>query len=459
MKKYLSFGVLAIAITAVFSGCSKSTDLYDEAAVEKQQHEQKVAELKKAYSDAFTKAYGTIAANNQWGFERTRGAFTRVASTIESNDIWIIPENLWGGSQNKEGWNANAIEADFANGGANMSPTLSGFDFNNYFIQHVEKVNNGNVKNSIVTLQAWCSKPNSKGWQDVENFKRGDNPNGTFEIDAEATYFFSNPNRSAAGTTLMKDMGGQPCDQADENGSDDSKGKLFRLVLKENKHSEVLTYSYNYTIQIQNNYHKDLGRKIDEPILAFKMSNGSFWVMRLAEADNTSDNVMAEGRIFCEDMGANDFDFNDVVFDAKIMGNGEIKITVLAHGGQLGISIDGQEVTLPQMTNTGLAEAETQEITIPAKAGGEPKYTDINDIPVQVIPDGEKANNAYDLTAEIGKAPQKVCVPIGTLWPDEYVALNRAYTPFVEYVNISDPQNWTFTVNPDLVDRDMSNNN
>ena len=32
MKKYFISGVLAIAISAVFTGCSKSTDLYDEGA-------------------------------------------------------------------------------------------------------------------------------------------------------------------------------------------------------------------------------------------------------------------------------------------------------------------------------------------------------------------------------------------------------------------------------------------
>ena len=167
---------------------------------------------------------------------------------------------------------------------------------------------------------------------------------------------------------------------------------------------------------------------------------------------------MAEGRILCEDMGANDFDFNDVVFDAKIMGNGDIKITVLAHGGELAISIDGQEVTLPPMTNTGLASAETQEITIEALAGGKPKYTDINLIPVQVVPNGE-ADNAYDLTAEKGAAPQKVCVPIGIAWPDEYVGISRAYSPFESYVSIHTMDDWMFDVIDDLVDGDMSNNN
>lgn len=250
----------------------------------------------------------------------------------------------------------------------------------------------------------------------------------------------------------MKDMGGAPCNKADENNNNESIGKMFRLKLQGG------TYSYDYTIQVQTVYHKNpLKKNITEPLLAFRLSNGSYWVMRLAEADNTTDNVVAEGRIFCEDMGANDFDFNDVVFDAKIMGNGEIKITVLAHGGTLDISVADVKVTLPAMTNTGLADAPIQEFTISAKSGGEPVYKEISEIPVKVVPNGD-ANNAYDLTAVKGQSPQKVCVPINTLWPDEYVQLGRAYTTFNGYVNISNPADWTYERIPTLTDGNLNNN-
>jgi hypothetical protein len=109
------------------------------------------------------------------------------------------------------------------------------------------------------------------------------------------------------------------------------------------------------------------------------------------------------------------------------------------------------------MTNTGLATAPIQEITIPAGANGTPKYTDINAIPVQVVPNGD-AKNAYDLSAVKGAAPQKICVPRGINWPDEYVAIHRAFSPFTSYVSISDPDDWTFNVNDDLVDGDTTNN-
>lgn len=448
MKKHVILGVLGLAVTSVFTSCSKGSDLYDAGTVQQNQQEQKIVELRKTYSDAFTKEFGTIASNNAWGFERTTGSVSRTrTASVSETDLWIIPENLWGGSANKEGWNANAAEAAIAGGKATY--VLDGFDFNNYFIQHVEQPKNGkNEKKQSLSLQAWSSKDNE--WQDVTNFTKGKN-NEDF-VTVEKTYFLSNVYNVAQGTTLMKDMGGKVCDKADEKGSNESIGKLFRLEIDGSE------YSYNYTIEVQRVYHKNpLKKYITEPLLAFRMDNGSYWVMRLAEADNTSNNVMAEGRIFCEDMGANDFDYNDVVFDAQIMGNGDIKILVLAHGGMLDITIDDVKVTLPAMTNTGLADADPQEITIPALANGKPKYETINAIPVKVVPNGD-ARNTYDLTAIKGSAPQKVCVPVGTLWADEYVCINKAYTPFTSYVNISSPADWTFELNPIFVDLDLGNN-
>ena len=434
MKKIFNVGVMALAITAVLSGCSKNSGM-SEAEVQQYQQEKKVAELRKAYSTAFAKAFGTISPNNAWGFDRTTGSVTRTASVSET-EIWYIPESLWGGSQNKEGWNANDAEAFFNNN----TNVVTNFDFSNYFIQHAEKVKNGKVKKSIEVLQAWNSKLSK--WEDVTNFEAGDNPDGKFEITAESTYFTTYPHSSAHGTTLMKDMGGAPC-----NEEGDGKGKMFRLKLTNGG------YNYNYAIKMQAYYHKDLKRNLTEPLLGFLMSNGSYWVMRLAEAQKvTTSNVVAEGRILCEDMGANDFDFNDVVFDAQILNSGAIKIKVLAHGGKLPISIAGVKVTLGEMTNTGLADDDVQEFTIPAG-----RYSNINDIPVEVVPNGD-ANNAYDLTAQKGAAPQKVCVPVGTHWPDEYVRIDRAYSPFTSYVNISNPAEWTYTVYSPLVDLDLTNN-
>lgn len=428
MKKIFISSALALTIAAVFTSCSKSTDLYDADAAQKNQQEQKAAQLRKTYSDAFIKEFGPIASNNAWGFDQTTGrSLTRQALT-SSEDVWIIPDNFKGGNQNAEGWNANGL--DWNGSVENLPKTLSDFDFSNYFLQHVEQPKGGNIKNGT-QLQAYNS---AKGvWEDVTGFSKGKsttafNLTGDY-VDIETTYFIGGLNKSAARTTLMADMGGSP-----------DNGNLFR-VKDEVKNKGKVSYEYNndYGFITVPAYHKESGEWVPaETFLVIEFPGNNHWIIRIGEAVKfTEPNpVVAEGRILCEDMGANDFDFNDVVFDATIMRTGEIKIKVLAHGGTLPIAIDGVNVTLGEMTNTGLATAPTQEFTIPAG-----KYTSINDIPVTVVPNGE-AGNGYNLSSVKGSAPQKVCVPVGTLWPVEYAPINTAYTPFTDFVSTSSPSNW-----------------
>lgn len=75
MKKYLMSGVAAIAFLAAFTSCSKSTDLYDQGAVDeknKQEQQKKdqqtVASFNEKYAAAFEAAYGKVAPTVDWGF-------------------------------------------------------------------------------------------------------------------------------------------------------------------------------------------------------------------------------------------------------------------------------------------------------------------------------------------------------------------------------------------------------
>ena len=409
-----------------FVACSHET-VYDENHAEK--------ERTFDYDQAFTKEFGTIAKGHKWGFDQTTGRSLTRTAVIETNEYWVIPENCWGGSQNKEGWNANTILGwIIKDTEGNILPTLADFSFDNYFLQHVEKVN-GNTGHTITRLEAYNS--NTKQWEAVTNFNSADNPNGKFTITAEDTYFYAPKNKSAHGTTLMANMGGSP---------DPVTGKLFRLLKTDGG------YSYDYGFFRTRAYHKDLKKYIDnEPFLAFNIA-GDFWVIRLGVGEKITepeDPIYAEGRVLCEDMGANDFDFNDVVFDATIMKTGEIKIKVLAHGGKLPIAIDGVVVTLGQMTNTGVSEADYQEFTIDA-VNGQPKYASVAAIPVTVNPNGT-AGDSYDLEANIGTAPQKICAPIGTRWPKEYTKISDAYSPFGNWVNNATPADWTNAMKSELV--------
>ncbi len=425
MKKLMIKGMALLSLGIAFTACSR--DVYDENYADKVRVND--------YDHAFTQEFGSIAKGHKWGFDQTTGrSLTRTAVT-ETNEYWVIPENCWGGSQNKEGWNANQILGwIIKDTEGNILPTLADFSFDNYFLQHVEKVN-GNTGHTITRLEAYNS--NTKQWEAVTNFNRADNPNGEFTITAEDTYFYAPKNKSAHGTTLMANMGGSP---------DPVTGKLFRLLKTDGD------YSYDYGFFRKTAYHKDLKKDIaNEPFLAFNIA-GDYWLIRLGVGEKITepdDPIYAEGRVLCEDMGANDFDFNDVVFDATIMKTGEIKIKVLAHGGKLPIAIDGVVVTLGQMTNTGVSEADYQEFTIDA-VNGQPKYSTIEAIPVTVNPNGE-AGNTYNLEAKVGSVPQKICAPIGTRWPKEYTKISDAYSPFGNWVNNATPADWTNAMKSELV--------
>lgn len=435
-------GMVLLLAGASFVACSKDVS-FDENAQKQAEQEAQIAQKYATYQSDFVKAFGSIASGHQWGFDQTTGRSTRAAKTSD-NKLWIIPANFGGGNQNAEGWNAKDLE-----GFSTSNSTLDGFNFNNYFLQHVMQPDAGKFKNGS-QLEAWSSNPDDKGWKPVTNFSKGKNSNGSFsleEIDVERTYFYGNIFRSAARTTLMADMGGSACDEAG-----DGYGKLFRVNNGDG------TYNYNYGFITPSAYHKENGEwLLKESFLVIqfppknKNADPSHWIIRIGEAKLSSEDIKAEGRVLCEDMGANDFDFNDVVFDAWIMGSGDIKIKVLAHGGTLPIAIDGQEVTLGQMTNTGVnTDNNLQDITIPAVSVGNPKYKSIAAIPVTVNPNGE-AGTSYNLEANVGTAPQKICAPINTLWPKEYTKISLAYSPFDTWVNMSDPAEWTNKMDPEKV--------
>ena len=87
MKKYLITGVAAIAFVVAFTSCSKSTDLYDQAAVDeknRQEQEKKEMIVNEKYAIAFENAFGKVGPDVDWGFSSKKAntrAFTRAVGT------------------------------------------------------------------------------------------------------------------------------------------------------------------------------------------------------------------------------------------------------------------------------------------------------------------------------------------------------------------------------------------
>jgi hypothetical protein len=179
------------------------------------------------------------------------------------------------------------------------------------------------------------------------------------------------------------------------------------------------------------------------------------WIIKIVPGKGISDKVKEEGMIICEDLGnIGDFDFNDVVFYAKVWESGKTEITLLAAGGTLEIEVAGVRVgdVMGKMVNTGLKTVPTYYFV------ASNKYNSLIDIPI-VVSNKDEAGHVYiyELTAEMGKAPQKICVPLGFKWCKEYKSLVDAYPGFKNWTS-GKADTWCGEYNSELV-MDLTNFN
>lgn len=162
------------------------------------------------------------------------------------------------------------------------------------------------------------------------------------------------------------------------------------------------------------------------------------WIVKITPA-----RYIEAKRIFAEDRGTiGDFDFNDVVFDVYITEEWwpeheyNVVITLLAAGGTLPLYIGDENdenevhhrfgVGIKTMVNT--AEGDHQEM--PPVIFRLKGYASIADIPIIV--------GGKPLKAEVGKAPEKICIPATPDWANERQSIEKRYPLFKDYV--SNPQ-------------------
>ena len=414
MKKYLLSMAAVLSFGMVIVSCS-SKDVYDEGNAANLKQET----LKAKYRAAFVEKFGEISPNHHWGFED--GTSTR-AVAIEHYGNYELPDEI-----------GNNIGKDFAYTFNPATNIVNLITYDEYFLQHVYKqVGNGNgnthgnesdTHHKLLQLQAYNF--NTHDWEDVTNFDGGKDVHHMTDVQGK---------KMTKGVTLMTNMGtpvaGQP---------------MFRWLGDDNFVCD------NYVIkEIDGEYYLGLGYDNDN------VTDYDAWIIKIVKAEGRP-NYKDRGRIMCEDLGEiGDFDFNDVVFDATIMNDESINIVILAAGGTLDISVAGVPVTLGKMTNTGVNEAGTQKFTIPAATATANGWTTLRSIPVEVTgADGVK----YQLTADFGEAPGKICTFIGLPWPDEYVDIKDAYNGFETWVRDEQPIEWWKSHMSDiLTDLDLSNN-
>ena len=182
--------------------------------------------------------------------------------------------------------------------------------------------------------------------------------------------------------------------------------------------------------------------------------------------------VMVHKWVFCEDLGSSssnkDYDYNDLVFDAKIIDEYKVQrdadgnetpytddsshsyyaeVTPLAAGGELTIKFDKISTSIHGLFGSGVSDnilintcGENQTISASHQErllASTQKYafssaSDANIDNITVFVRSQTA--VYDLSAYMGEAPHKICVPAGTRWAYERTDIKEAYTGFKDYV-------------------------
>lgn len=178
----------------------------------------------------------------------------------------------------------------------------------------------------------------------------------------------------------------------------------------------------------------------------------SDWIVRIAPALSAPGKAK---RVMVEDIiGSNlasaktsDWDFNDAVFDVRfdnVNNQNYAVITLHAAGGTKYLTIGGEGdkgvevhealgVETGTMVNTGNGMGTTRPVAI-FRIPVADNVNNANDIPVYV--------GTQELTAQHGKATQKLCVPTDVRWMQERVQFINTYEKFKGYVNNGTPEAW-----------------
>lgn len=167
------------------------------------------------------------------------------------------------------------------------------------------------------------------------------------------------------------------------------------------------------------------------------------WIVRLVKAEPKNDDpdpdpITYAWRIMAEDLTVatnSDFDFNDVVFDAKIDATAnKTYIKLLAAGGTLELYIGDEShevhhlfnVGKTTMVNTINPDYNTAGVTFEL-----PYYSSYDAIPIYV-----KKNGIWEpITAQKGEPASKFACPVGTEWQVEYTNIDEKYEHFTDWVS------------------------
>lgn len=409
MRKQLMTGVAAAAICLGFASCSR----YDFTPIS--EGEQAYVN----YEKAFVKKFGEPAPDQTWGFGSTdannggaaQGAITRSANT--NSNQWFDENQM----NYKKPADITEAEITYVMNWFKTHTKADGqtLDINNYFIQQIG-----------YSGDSYSVTDNNGASSTIESSKHMDYIFANLDANGSSKDHVNNFNTSSGSIMLMENS-----ETKYGFGFHDSWGTDDTYVTQNYLMAEIDVPGVGKGWYVGLDYQtKKSGAGID------LKPDGKYddRVMKIvpAKKNPTKGNI----RIIAEDLSASegsDFDFNDVVFDAKIEWNRTI-IILQAAGGKLPLKVAGVEVheafgvDVNTMVNTEswTAQKEPVEFVIEGNNYG----YDYSKIPVQV----KKGTDWCELTAEQGKAASKIAVPTTFKWVKELKDIEPIYTKFKDYV-------------------------
>lgn len=490
MKKYLITGALALVGMVFNTSCQNDMENYSSPE-----------EAKKAiFAENFEKFYGTPNPNQDWGF-----ADASLASVTATTRAANVNGNLW-----YQNWqrpvNVTSDEAAkvltaFSVKRENQTNAIT-INWNNYWVHQVHQSNNsyydgyghntGDIHTKMNKIIAYNTSGNSNYYEHVNNFNDGNNTTVYTDDETHQQYI---------GTTLMLNMGTSASanNQFGYHNVIDSKDHFeYFIIAGADIDASLAGYYYvgfdfcaSHPAGQEDNKNMDVARdwiyndwivriSLATPVGSGGSTGGNINQNTSSTEVYTKQHVLVHKWVFCEDLGSSsnrrDFDYNDLVFDARIVDEYKIiknadgtesayladpthryyaKLTPLAAGGEYEVWFNQSNqpihsLFVPSTANNVLINTcnssldyatphteglAAQTIIYTFNSRSEASLSKIN-IFVR------SSTATYELTANTGEAPHKICVPPGTRWPYERTDITEAYSGFTSYVeNRVDPWN------------------
>ena len=406
MKKI--FSLMAIAVVGVtFTACHNSLD-DERAAIQ----ENEIAAKKTAFQEAFTKTFGEISGNQDWGFGEDLKYPTIDMSTSSPlfTDENSAARALTRGSQvpvKYTDWNQLQKMTD-----------ATAY----YFIRIDNEIIKRERDKANANPSAWIGMPADEYWPKTPQYNSDSNEG---KVDMAKIFELTGKN------FIFNELG------------------VDNEVLRQVPSFETVISWIGQGGDKDENYYKTIQN------VCKNFKDVIWYVAKWQQSGQQGgDNVIhvdgiltdVSRTIICEDLGSiGDFDYNDAVFDVTIYSDQDgnhAKITLKAAGGTLKLTVGNQEIheallkgktyengSYP-MINTG-AGVTADPVEIIYHFPDNVKNNFINNIPVVVT---YKDGSTKTLEATKGQAPEKIAVLKGFECPSEKQNIKSKYSHFKDYV-------------------------